>query len=101
VLSPAARALDGMFAPLRDAADRFRRSVGAEWDELPGAALAFALTRPGVTAVVIGPRNEDELHNLLDAASRFVGVDFETTSPSLPEELLDPRHWPVEAPHGH
>jgi len=99
VLSPAARDLAGPFAPLRDAADRFRRSVGAEWEELPGAALAFVLSRPEVAAVIIGPRDADELRDLLETAERFAGIEH-ADDPRLPDELVDPRLWPAEARHG-
>jgi aryl-alcohol dehydrogenase-like predicted oxidoreductase len=98
-LSPSGRSLSGPFEPLGRAIDGFRRSVGADWDELPGAALAFVLAEPRVRFALIGPRDAVELEALLDGAQRFAGC-ARAEPPDLPEELLDPRRWPLEAARG-
>ena len=96
VLSPAGAVLTGPFAPLRDAADAFRRAAGATWEELPGAAVAHALATEGVDTVLLGPRDATELDALLDGAERFAGRIPESRewSAALDERLLDPSRWP-------
>jgi aryl-alcohol dehydrogenase-like predicted oxidoreductase len=90
VLTPAGRRLD-------------RRGLGASWEELPGAAVAFALTRPGVACALLGPRDDSELTALLDQAERFKvsAAKLSLPVPELPDWLLDPSCWPVEATVGH
>lgn len=98
VLTPAGRALSGPFAPLRAAADRFRAAAGASWEELPGAAVAFVLGRPGPACILLGPRDEVELDGLLDGAARFADATAalaEDWAAGLAPELLDPRRWPA------
>jgi D-threo-aldose 1-dehydrogenase len=98
-LSPAARALRGPFAPLGVAAGEVRRALGATWQQLPGAAVAFVVTRPGVACALLGPRDERELAALLDGADRFRAAAREVRLPAfeLPDWLLDPSRWPAEA----
>ncbi len=55
-------------------AERVRRALGATWAELPGAAVAFVISRPGVACALLGPRDERELAALLDGAERFRAV---------------------------
>ncbi len=96
VLSAAGRELRGSFAALRDGAERFRLAVGAGWEELPGAAVAFALTRPGITCTLLGPRDADELDALLDGAERFLETARELRGDwdaGLTGQLLDPSRW--------
>ena len=98
VLTPAACELSGPFAPLRAAAERFRLAVGADWAQLPGAAVAFLLGRPGPACVLLGPRDEAELDALLDGAERFAAVAArldEDWGAGLDARLLDPRRWPA------
>jgi aryl-alcohol dehydrogenase-like predicted oxidoreductase len=99
VLSPAGRGLSGPFAALGAAADAVRRALGASWEELPGAAVAFVLSRPGITRALLGPRDEAELIALLDQAERFAdaAAQLELPAPDLPDWLLDPSRWPQEA----
>jgi aryl-alcohol dehydrogenase-like predicted oxidoreductase len=102
VLSPAGRDLDGPFAPLADAADAVRHALGASWEDLPGAAVAFAAARPGLACALLGPRDEPELTALLDQAERFrdAVVKLELPPPDLPDWLLDPSRWPSEVSVG-
>jgi aryl-alcohol dehydrogenase-like predicted oxidoreductase len=98
VLTPAGERLTGPFAPLRAAADGFRRAAGAGWSELPGAATAFMLARPGIASVLLGPRDAAELDELLDGAERFATATRSldgSWGAGLPAELLDPRAWPA------
>jgi aryl-alcohol dehydrogenase-like predicted oxidoreductase len=97
VLSAAGARLadDPHFAALHDAADAFRRAAGVAWDALPGAAVAYALARPGVGCVLLGPRDGAELAELLAAA------EGDPTAPAgtawhrdVPDDLLDPSRWP-------
>ncbi|MFL5883902.1 MAG: aldo/keto reductase [Thermoleophilaceae bacterium] len=96
VLSAAGRDLNGPFRALREAANRFREAAGATWEELPGAATAWAAQRPGVDCTLLGPRDACELRELLDGAERFrertAGLDFRADE--LPPDLLDPSRWP-------
>ncbi len=75
VLTPAGRALSGPFAPLRERTDRFRLACGATWDELPGAAVAFLLGRPGPACVLLGPRDAAELDALRRRGGALRGRD--------------------------
>jgi aryl-alcohol dehydrogenase-like predicted oxidoreductase len=103
VLSSAGRELDGPFAALGVATDAVRRSLRASWEELPGAAVAFVASRPGIACALLGPRDEAELLVLLDHAARFdaVAEGLQLPAPAeLPEWLLDPSHWPAEATVG-
>lgn len=95
VLSEGGRHLEGPFGPLREAADCFREEVGADWGDLPGAALAFVLSRPQLTSALVGPRDGSELERLLDGAERFLAIaaTFDTVV-RLPVDLIDPRTWP-------
>jgi aryl-alcohol dehydrogenase-like predicted oxidoreductase len=96
VLSSAARDLGGAFDPLRTGADRFRVAIGATWEELPGAAVAFALTRPGISCTLLGPRDVDELELLLRDADRFLDSAREVRGDwdrGLTPTLLDPSRW--------
>jgi len=92
VLSPAAQSLTGTLEPLGRAADLFRRTVGASWEELPAAALGTVLAERRIASVLIGPRDVDELDALLDGAARWIDRPA-PASPGLPETLLDPRRW--------
>ncbi len=102
VLGPAGRELGGEFAPLGAAAEAVRRSLGVGWEQLPGAAVAFAASRPGIACALLGPRDERELAALLDRLERFgdAAVGLQLPMPSLPEQLLDPSRWPAEATIG-
>lgn len=99
VLSSAGRGLGGPFAALGAAADAVRMASGTTWEELPGAAVAFVLARPGIARALLGPRDESELIALLDQAERFrdAAVKLELAPPDLPDWLLDPSRWPREA----
>jgi D-threo-aldose 1-dehydrogenase len=101
VLTAAGRDLHGPFAPLGEAADAVRRAWGADWDELPGAAVAYVAHRPGIACALMGPRDTGELHALLEQVERFGGaagapVAEVTGVAELPDWLLDPSRWPVE-----
>jgi aryl-alcohol dehydrogenase-like predicted oxidoreductase len=99
VLSPAGRVLSGPFAPLAAEADAVRMALGATWEELPGAAVAFVLSRSGIACSLLGPRDDRELVALLDQAERFTedAARLELHTPKLPDWLLDPSRWPQEA----
>lgn len=98
VLSPAGRRLNGPFAALASEADTVRRALGASWEELPGAAVAFVLSRPGIACALLGPHDESELIALLDEAERFkdAAAKLKLSPPRLPDWLLDPSRWPQE-----
>jgi aryl-alcohol dehydrogenase-like predicted oxidoreductase len=98
VLSPAGRSLRGLFAPLRRAADGVRVALGASWEELPGAAVAYAAARPGIACVLLGPRDIPELSALLDGVARFGATASAASLPdaALPGWLLDPSAWPAD-----
>jgi aryl-alcohol dehydrogenase-like predicted oxidoreductase len=96
VLSPAGRDLRGRFAALSHAADEFRTAAGVSWEELPAAAVAFALTRTGITCSLVGPRDEPELEQLLSGAAYFapaIGQLAGDWDRGLTEDLLDPSCW--------
>jgi aryl-alcohol dehydrogenase-like predicted oxidoreductase len=96
VLTSAGRGLSGAFGPLGAGADRFRVAIGASWEELPGAAVAFALTRPGISATLLGPRDSDELDVLLRDAELFLDSARELRGDwdgGMTPQLLDPSRW--------
>ncbi|HEX3693130.1 MAG TPA: aldo/keto reductase [Solirubrobacteraceae bacterium] len=95
VLSPAGQHLDGAFAALADAANVVRLALGASWEELPGAAVAFVASRPGIDCALLGPRDERELDALLDGIERFgrIAANSDLPEPELAERLLDPSRW--------
>ena len=99
VLSGAGRSLAGALAPLGRAADRFRAAAGVSWEELPGAALAWAMARGTTACTLLGPRDSRELEALLDGARRQEsvarGLDGDWDA-ELDSELLDPSRWPEE-----
>lgn len=99
VLTPAGRELGGALAPLSAAAEEVRRAFGVSWEELPGAAVAFVASRPGIAHALLGPRDEVELTALLEQAGRFeeVAGEWDPALPLLPDWLLDPSGWAAEA----
>jgi D-threo-aldose 1-dehydrogenase len=101
-LSPAGRHLDRSFAALGAAADAARAALGASWEELPGAAVAFVVSHAGLAYALLGPRDASELTALLDQAQRFGErtIGLELPSPGLPDWLLDPSRWPAEVAVG-
>ncbi|MFI5009058.1 MAG: aldo/keto reductase [Solirubrobacterales bacterium] len=102
VLSPAGRDLQGPFVPLGAATDALRHALGVSWEELPGAAVAFVASRPGIDCALLGPREETELAALLDQAERFgkTAAHWNPAAARLPGWLLDPSRWPAEATVG-
>jgi aryl-alcohol dehydrogenase-like predicted oxidoreductase len=98
LLSSAVRSLPSRWRPVREAVDAFRRAMGASWDELPAAALAFASTAPGVACAITGPRDGRELRRLLLSAEDFAeraGAVRAQPGPDLDAQFLDPRLWPT------
>jgi aryl-alcohol dehydrogenase-like predicted oxidoreductase len=94
VLSPAGRRLaGGRFGALHEAADAFRAAAGATWESLPGAAVAYAAARPGVSCVLLGPRDEGELRELLAGARSAPAVMADGWQRELAPELVDPSRW--------
>jgi aryl-alcohol dehydrogenase-like predicted oxidoreductase len=96
VLSPAGRRLAGdpHFGPLHEAADAFRAAAGVPWEALPAAAVAYAVGRPGVARVLLGPRDEAELGELLAGARNAPTAAGNGWHRELQPELLDPSLWP-------
>lgn len=82
---------------VRAAADRARQSLGATWESLAETALRFCLSLPGVHAVLVGVRTQNELRAALDAAARGPLDSGELTRARAvaldDDDLLDPRKW--------
>jgi aryl-alcohol dehydrogenase-like predicted oxidoreductase len=98
LLSSAARALPSSWGLVRAAVDEFRQAMGASWEELPAAALGFAVSAPGVSCAITGPRDGAELRDLMASASRFAArADAARALPAreLEGRFLDPRAWPT------
>jgi aryl-alcohol dehydrogenase-like predicted oxidoreductase len=102
VLSPAGRDLRGPFAPLGEACEEVRGAFAVRWEELPGAAVAFVASRPGIACALLGPRDEAELRALLDGAEHFrqQAASWRAPAHRLSPSLLDPSRWPAEASVG-
>jgi len=97
VLTAAGQSLNGELAALTSAANSFREAIGAEWAQLAGAAVAWAVTRPDVATVLLGPRDESELDELLAGATRFMRPALsldDSWQRELSPDLLDPSCWP-------
>jgi aryl-alcohol dehydrogenase-like predicted oxidoreductase len=97
VLTSKAQWLSSDMQPIRDAADRARRSLGASWDTLPRLALRFCLSLPGVQTLVVGIRTERDLREALEAAAAGP-LDSATLEVARgvalgDNALLDPRQW--------
>jgi len=102
VLSSAGSALGGAFAQFGVAVETVRRALQVSWEALPGAAVAFVASRPGIACALLGPRDEHELTQLLDQVERFgeTAAGLQLPTVDLPERLLDPSRWPMEAAVG-
>ena len=89
---------DGLPSGLSEAGPRLslirRRLAEAGLDPMQ-AALAFALSRPGVTSAVVGVASPGELRAVLAAAARPV-PDLDWSQFALDHPIaLDPRRWPA------
>jgi len=83
---------------LAEASDRMREGLGESWESLPGAALRFCLSVPGIHSVLVGLRSLPELA-VASAAQNAGPLDSavmrKTGSLKLnDEQLLDPSYWP-------
>ena len=84
---------------LSEAADKMRESLGETWDSLPGAALRFCLSTPGVHSVLVGLRSLSELESAtaaheagaLDGAVLKKAELFRLND----DQLINPSHWPI------
>ncbi len=101
VLTPRAEHLPPQLAPLRLAAQRAKDALAGSWAALPGMALRFALSAPGVGAVLIGVSSLAELNEALEAASAGpLPRDHLAQSAALAlgdEALLNPSSWDAPA----
>jgi len=61
VLTERARLLPDGLRDLSEAADQMRQALGETWNSLPGTALRFCFSVPGVHSVLIGLRSLPEL----------------------------------------
>ncbi|NOY81779.1 MAG: aldo/keto reductase [Kiritimatiellaeota bacterium] len=98
VLMPEANvpsALDRVL-PVRRALEALAREAGMSMAEL---ALRFALSSPEVTSVLVGVDNCGQMQENLAIAAKGPLSDellerIDRTVPLLPEEILNPVHWP-------
>lgn len=99
VLTARSRWLPDHLAPLRIAADKAREGLGATWDDLPEAAMRYALGAPGITSVLTGASSVEELEAALAALKRGpLPGDIMARAASLAiddPKLLDPSTWGI------
>jgi aryl-alcohol dehydrogenase-like predicted oxidoreductase len=83
---------------LAEASNQMREGLGETWESLPGAALRFCLSVPGLHSVLMGLRSLPELAAAIaaqDAGPLDSAVMRKADSLKLnDEQLLDPSYWP-------
>jgi aryl-alcohol dehydrogenase-like predicted oxidoreductase len=83
---------------LAEASNQMREGLGETWESLPGAALRFCLSVPGLHSVLMGLRSLPELAAAIaaqDASPLDSAVMRKADSLKLnDEQLLDPSYWP-------
>jgi aryl-alcohol dehydrogenase-like predicted oxidoreductase len=99
-LTARARWLPERLAALSHASDRARQALGDSWESLPGTALRFCLSTPGIDAVLVGVQDRRELQAALASASAgALGHDLLEKAAGLglrDERLLDPTYWQLD-----
>jgi aryl-alcohol dehydrogenase-like predicted oxidoreductase len=97
-LTDRAKLLPDGLRSLAEASDRAREALGETWESLPGAALRFCLSVPGVHSVLVGLRCLPELEAAIAAegAGPLDSAVLRRTDllKLNDEQLLDPSHWP-------
>jgi hypothetical protein len=98
-LTERAKLLPEGLRSLSEAADRMREGLGETWNSLPGAALRFCLSTPGVHSVLIGLRSLPELRSAT-AAHEAGALDSAAIKKAEllklnDDQLLNPSHWPT------
>lgn len=99
VLTERGEHLPERLAPLKERSRRFRRLAGEAGLEPARAALAFALARADIGAVLVGVRSLEELEQNLPAASTVLPADLLHALHGLrldDAELLNPGSWGLE-----
>ena len=99
VLTERARLLPDGLRDLSEAADQMRHALGETWNSLPGTALRFCFSVPGVHSVLIGLRTLPELVFAL-AAQEAGPLDVAAMQKAdllklNDEQLLNPSLWPT------
>ena len=99
VLTERARLLPDGLRDLSQAADQMRQALGETWNSLPGTALRFCFSVPGVHSVLIGLRTLPELVFAL-AAQEAGPLDVAAMQKAdllklNDEQLLNPSLWPT------
>jgi len=99
VLSERVKVLPETLQVLVHASDRVRETLGDTWETLPGTAVRFCLSVPGVHSVLLGLRSASELPAALAAEQAGplpTSVMRKTKTLKLTDEkMLDPSHWPM------
>jgi len=99
VLSERVKVLPPTLQVLADASDRARETLGDTWESLPGTAVRFCLSVPGVHSVLLGLRSAAELPAALAAEKAGplpASVMHKAETLQLSDErMLDPSHWPM------
>lgn len=97
-LTERAKLLPPALRSLAEASNRMREGLGESWESLPGAALRFCLSVPGVHSVLVGLRSLPELAAAMashDAGPLDSAAMMKTDVLKLnDEQLLDPSYWP-------
>lgn len=68
-LTPRGRVLYDTDAGWRDRLDPLLEVVGGDWSQLPGLALDYLRTLPGVSSILVGTKNLDHLRDAVERMS--------------------------------
>jgi aryl-alcohol dehydrogenase-like predicted oxidoreductase len=97
-LTERAKLLPEGLRSLARASDRMREGLGETWESLPGAAIRFCLSVPGIHSVLVGLRSLPELEvarSAQDAGPLDGAIMRKAELLKLDDEqLLDPSYWP-------
>ncbi|KRC60444.1 hypothetical protein ASE14_05330 [Agromyces sp. Root81] len=85
--------LSGFFAPLRPVVEDLRSLAAAAHTSVLAVVLGFLAAHPLADGVLVGATSADELGQLVDAWT--AGPSATLPAWRLPDEVLDPRRWPI------
>jgi aryl-alcohol dehydrogenase-like predicted oxidoreductase len=99
VLTSRVKLLPPTMHSLAASSDQARQALGDTWDSLPGTAVRFCLSAPGVHSVLMGLRSVAELEAAI-SAEEAGALSHDTMCKAaeiklMDEMMLDPSQWPL------
>jgi aryl-alcohol dehydrogenase-like predicted oxidoreductase len=99
VLTARVKLLPPTMHSLAASSDQARQTLGETWDSLPGTAVRFCLSVPGVHSVLMGLRSVAELEAAISAEEAGALSDDTMCKTAeiklMDEKMLDPSQWPL------